>query len=70
MSDIDIITFSVSNPEALEDRTVNLLLNMSGGLLPEDLQPDEVELLRSKYGENWFEELGYNDKEYRRPRNC
>lgn len=47
----------------------NLLLNMSAGLLPEDLQEKEVELLENKYGRNWFTQLGYNLKEYRLPKN-
>ena len=70
VGDLVEVVFEIEDPKTLEDPVVNLLLNMSGGLLPEHLQPDEVELLRSKYGSNWFEELGYNDKEYRRPRNC
>jgi hypothetical protein len=49
------------------DETTNLLLNMSGGLLPEHLSRHEVELLVTVYGENWFYELGYNDFEYNKP---
>lgn len=44
----------------------NLLLNMSGGLLPEHLSKDEVDLLVEEYGENWFCELGYDDS-YNKP---
>jgi hypothetical protein len=36
----------------------NLLLNMFSGLLPENLSKDEIELLKYRYGENWFERLG------------
>lgn len=68
VGDLVEVVFEIEDPKTLEDPVVNLLLNMSGGLLPEDLQSDEVELLKSKYGSNWFEELGYNDKEYRRPK--
>ena len=46
----------------------NLLLNMSGGLLPKDLQPDEIKLLESKYGPDWFTKLGYTEPEYERPK--
>jgi hypothetical protein len=49
------------------DDTTNLLLNMNGGLLPEDLSRREVKLLEERFGKNWFEELGYNDAEYKRP---
>lgn len=45
----------------------NLLLNMSSGLMPEDLQKDEIELLIEEFGYNWFEELGYDDS-YNRPK--
>jgi len=45
----------------------NLLLNMSSGLLPKDLSASEVSLLESKYGENWFEKLGYSEPGYEKP---
>jgi hypothetical protein len=45
----------------------NLLLNMSSGLLPENLTQNEIELLKEYYGENWFEELGYTEPEYKKP---
>ncbi len=50
------------------DDVTNLLLNMSGGLLPEDLSEEEVNMLKEKYGEDWFEELGYTEPEYRKPK--
>jgi hypothetical protein len=46
----------------------NLLLNMSGGLLPKDLQPDEVRKLERVIGSNWFEKLGYTNDKYERPK--
>lgn len=49
------------------DPVTNLLLNMSGGLLPENLTGDEIDLLAGKYGPDWFEKLGYNEKEYKKP---
>lgn len=45
----------------------NLLFNMSAGVLPEHLSQSEVEMLKEKHGENWFEELGYTETEYKRP---
>ncbi len=45
----------------------NLLLNMSAGLLPEYLSNDDVRLLVKKYGEDWFENLGYSEPEYKKP---
>jgi hypothetical protein len=48
--------------------TENLLLNMTAGLLPEHLAPNEIELLTKKYGKNWFETLGYSEPEYKRPK--
>jgi hypothetical protein len=44
----------------------NLLLNMISGLLPKDLSPEEVGLLENNFGENRFEELGY-DENYEKP---
>lgn len=45
----------------------NLLMNMSGGLLPEHLQKDEIILLQNKYGPNWFEKLGYTESKHKKP---
>ena len=50
------------------DETTNLLLNMASGLLPEHLTPREVKMLENKFGKNWFEELGYNEPEYKKPK--
>ena len=44
----------------------NLLLTMSAGLLPCQLDIDEVNLLKEVYGDNWFTELGYTDEKYER----
>jgi len=49
------------------DEVTNLLLNMSAGLLPEHLQKDEINLLKIKYGEDWFKVLGYTEPEYKKP---
>lgn len=46
----------------------NIVLNMSGGLLPENLTQSEILLLKKEYGENWFEKLGYSEPEYKRPK--
>lgn len=45
----------------------NLLLNMNGGLLPEHLTESEVLALKDKFGEDWFNVLGYNEEEYKKP---
>ena len=45
----------------------NLLLNMSGGLLPEELTPTEVNWLEKEFGAGWFEYLGYTEPEYKKP---
>ena len=52
----------------IKDDIDNLLMNMSGGLLPEHLCEEEVSLLKSRYGENWFEKLGYKEPKYRKPK--
>ena len=46
----------------------NLYLNMISGLIPEDLSESEVNLLKENLGDNWFEELGYYEPEYKRSR--
>lgn len=51
----------------LNDATNNLIINMSGGLLPEHLTKDEVSLLVARYGDGWFEKLGYSEPEYKKP---
>jgi hypothetical protein len=60
----------IKNPEQFfkeMSEVDNLLLNMMSGVLPEYLTEDEVELLIDEYGENWFEELGYSEPEYKKP---
>lgn len=37
----------------------NLILNLMAGLSIEDLQEDEIQLLREKHGDQWKSELGY-----------
>lgn len=44
----------------------NLIFNMASGLLPEDLTEHEVSLLRTMYGENWFENMGYTEPKYKK----
>jgi hypothetical protein len=52
----------------LTDKTNNLLLNMTGGLLPEDLTKDEIWLLKQRFGVDWFNNLGYRELDgYKRP---
>ena len=62
------VTFSLPENFDWEDRTNNLLLNMSGGLLPKDLSEDEVNLLRDRFGPDWFTKLGYSEPKYERPK--
>lgn len=47
----------------LADETNNLLLNMSGGLLPIDLSSREIKLLRIRFGNDWFHNLGYKEED-------
>lgn len=52
----------------LTDETNNLLLNMSGGLLPEDLSEYERSLLETRFGVDWFHKLGYKESDgYKNP---
>lgn len=37
----------------------NLLLNMSAGLKPDNLNPNEIKMLVKKFGPNWKKKLGY-----------
>jgi hypothetical protein len=37
----------------------NLLLNMSGGLKPEDLNEHERKILEAELGKDWLLKLGY-----------
>jgi len=61
------VTLSIPKNFDFVDETNNLLLNMSGGLFPEHLSENEVDLLRKRFGTNWFEELGYSEPEYKKP---
>jgi len=49
------------------DALDNLIMNMSAGLLPENLCVSEINLLKQKYGDNWFEKLGYSEPKYKKP---
>ncbi len=49
------------------DEIDNIVLNLSAGLLPKNLSEDEVQMLTSRYGVNWFEELGYTEPLYEKP---
>lgn len=46
----------------------NIIFNLSSGMLPTDLDGDEIDLLTLFYGKDWFEELGYSEPEYKRPK--
>lgn len=45
----------------------NLILNMTGGLLPEHLTKKECLLFEEEFGKNWFNRLGYTEPEYKKP---
>ena len=49
------------------DEVENLLMNISAGLLSESLCVSEIKLLKQKYGDNWFEKLGYSEPKYKKP---
>lgn len=51
-----------------DDPSLNLILNMSAGLLPEHLTKEEVEILKTKHGDDWFNKLGYTEPEYKQPK--
>ena len=53
--------------EKRKEMAGNLVLNMSGGLLPKNLMKDEVKLLEGVYGKDWFEDLGYDEVNYIKP---
>jgi len=57
-----MLSFTGKQPiKELEDRAFNIEMNLFSGVEPKDLQKDEIEILKRKYGENWFYELGYDD---------
>lgn len=45
----------------------NIILNLSSGLLPENLSQDEILLLEKEFGVDWFGVLGYTEPEYKHP---
>lgn len=45
----------------------NIVLNLFSGLLPEHLNKEEVQILHNKLCNDWFEKLGYNITEYKKP---
>lgn len=45
----------------------DILLWMSGGLKPIELNLDEMEVLVRKFGMDWFTKLGYHEPEYKKP---
>ena len=46
----------------------NLLMNMGAGLLPENLSQREIDMLQNKYGADWFNELGYEEPKFKKPK--
>mgnify|MGYP003588117885 FL=1 len=62
------VCFTLPDDFDFEDATNNLILNMTSGLLPKDLQKEEIALLERRFGANWFEALGYYEPEYEKPK--
>jgi hypothetical protein len=52
----------------ISDNVNNILLNMSGGLLPENLSKEEINILKKAFGKNWFTYLGYTEDKYKKPK--
>lgn len=44
-----------------------MLLKLSTGVLPESLNKFEVTILEKEFGNNWFWDLGYSEKKYKKP---
>lgn len=61
-----VITIDGGDINKLDD-CANLMLNLAAGVRPEDLTEDEVYILKVKFGEDWFDELGYYEPEYKKP---
>lgn len=57
----------LNGTEEQKDEVTNLIMNMSGGLLPEYLTKDEVDLMTIVIGEDWFTYLGYSEPKYKKP---
>jgi hypothetical protein len=57
----------IDDPENI-DEFENLLLNLHGGLKPQHLSKEDVKLLEENVGEDWFEEMGYDEYDgYEKP---
>jgi hypothetical protein len=47
----------------LEEALAYVVESLKSGLHPKYLEYDEIHLLRSAYGERWFEKWGYSEKD-------
>jgi len=47
----------------MTDDVYNIMLNLSGGLMPKDLSKEEVDTLKTELGDDWFWQLGYSAQE-------
>lgn len=62
-----VLGVEIDDPKDI-NKFENLILNFLGGMKPQHLSEDEVDLLEENVGENWFEEMGFSDfEEYEKP---
>lgn len=58
-----IVSFSGEElQKAMEYPAFNTKMMLFSGMEPKYLKKDEIELLKSEYGEDWFYVLGYTDE--------
>ncbi len=50
-------------PEPARDCLSHIILGLRSGLRPSDLDPDEIKILETFRGSNWFKEFGYDSAE-------
>ena len=46
-----------------EEKLSYIIAGIKSGLLPKDLEKDEIELMIEYYGEKWYEKYGFTDKD-------
>lgn len=45
----------------------DVIKKLTNGVLPEDLEPKYIAVLKKELGEDWFYRLGYSEKKYTKP---
>lgn len=48
-------------------KIVNILFNLSAGMLPKNLSREEVKVLEDHFGSEWFSEMGYKEDIHDKP---